>query len=300
MVTGGRMGQTAWRQRNQALRLGAKGANMGLSLPQIPGSGNQGNSSNWQPSVEQEATLEVFNATIVSTLFWPPFQEEVVNLPPAMERLMEVYGQHYNSLKSPRKLRWLQNLGSVKLELQFEDRSAQFVVTPVQAAAISLFEQRPRWTNGELATALSVPSVTVRRRVSIWVNQGVLSEAQLLPGGTEMVYTVAERLGQVGDSGNPSTSASGDTVAMEEEGESVIASVEAQKEQEWAVHESFVMGMLTTFGDGLPLERIHNMLKMFVADPPYDKTIQQLQAFLNGLMTEEKLDFREGVYRKHR
>lgn len=39
------------------------------------------------------------------------------------------------------------------------------------------------------------------------------------------------------------------------------------------------------------------LLQMFcIADPPYDKSLQQLQSFLSGLVAEEKLELREGVY----
>ena len=63
-----------------------------------------------------------------------------------------------------------------------------------------------------------------------------------------------------------------------------------------AVYESYVVGMLTNF-ESLPLERIHNMLKMFVVDPPYDKSAQQLAAFLGKLCAREKLELRDGAYR---
>jgi len=33
-----------------------------------------------------------------------------------------------------------------------------------------------------------------------------------------------------------------------------------------------------------------------VADPPYDKSLQQLQSFLAGLVSEEKLELRDGMY----
>ena len=46
--------------------------------------------------------------------------------------------------------------------------------------------------------------------------------------------------------------------------------------------EPFITGMLTNF-DALPLERIHNMLKMFVTEPPYDRSIEDLSKFLSTL-----------------
>ena len=39
------------------------------------------------------------------------------------------------------------------------------------------------------------------------------------------------------------------------------------------------------------------LLQMFcIADPPYDKSLQQLQSFLSGLVSEEKLELRDGMY----
>ena len=55
--------------------------------------------------------------------------------------------------------------------------------------------------------------------------------------------------------------------------------------------------MLTNF-DTMPLERIHNMLKMMVRDPPYDKSLQQLEMFLAKLVAEDKLIAEGGLYRR--
>ena len=54
-------------------------------------------------------------------------------------------------------------------------------------------------------------------------------------------------------------------------------------------YESYVMGMLTNFDEGLPLDRIHNMLKIFVVEPAYDKTAEQLSAYLMKLVADERL-----------
>lgn len=87
-----------------------------------------------------------------------------------------------------------------------------------------------------------------------------------------------------------------DLVVGDEEGESSVASVEDQLCKEMTVYEKFILGMLTNFGS-MALDRIHNTLKMFcIADPPYDKTLQQLQSFLSGLVSEEKLELRDGMY----
>ena len=65
--------------------------------------------------------------------------------------------------------------------------------------------------------------------------------------------------------------------------------------QDMAPYEPFIFVMLSNF-DTLPLDRISNMLKMFV--PAYDKTIEQLGAYLGRLVAAEKLRFEAGLYRK--
>jgi len=68
--------------------------------------------------------------------------------------------------------------------------------------------------------------------------------------------------------------------------------------QSMAVYQQYVMGMLTNF-DGLPFDRIHNMLKMFATDPPYDKTAAELATFLGQLVSAGKLTLEPGgVYRR--
>ena len=54
-------------------------------------------------------------------------------------------------------------------------------------------------------------------------------------------------------------------------------SAQEDKAQKMAMHEQYIMGMLTNFDDGLPLSRIHNMLSMFVIDGSYTATEQDLR-----------------------
>lgn len=67
--------------------------------------------------------------------------------------------------------------------------------------------------------------------------------------------------------------------------------------QALAAYEPFILGMLTNF-DALPADRIHNMLKMFAADPPYDASLEALAAYMGRLVAEEKLALEGGLYRK--
>ncbi|KAL3697240.1 hypothetical protein R1sor_011316 [Riccia sorocarpa] len=246
--------------------------------------------------IEQELSLDMVDSTIISSLFWPPFQTEAIKVPEAVEFILDEYAQRYHALKAPRKLQWKKNLGTVKLELQFEDRSNQFVVSPLHASIIMQFESQSSWLASDLALSVGVPLATLRRRIMLWVNQGVLVESPG-PKDGEWSYRIVENIGEVGTRA-AGPSASGDAAPLlDEDGESAVASMEDQWQQEMSVFESYVVGMLTNF-ESLPLDRIHNMLKMFVSDPPYDKSLAQLQGFLARLVAEEKLEFREGSYRR--
>jgi anaphase-promoting complex subunit 2 len=76
-----------------------------------------------------------------------------------------------------------------------------------------------------------------------------------------------------------------------------VASAEDQAAAGMKVYEQYVIGMLTNF-PSLPLDRIHNMLKMFVSEPPYDRTSEQLAAFLAQLVAEDKVVAEGNQYKR--
>ena len=170
-------------------------------------------------------------------------------------------------------------------------------------------EGKPQWGASELAGDLGMSVSALRRRIAYWVNASVIIETVTMTsaGTAEPLYTTIDRAdllsdgkknGDEGKEENEEDGLEGGGGEDEEEG-GIVASAESQRKQEAAVHESFIMGMLTTF-DSLPIERIHNMLKMFVSDPPYDRTLQQLHVFLSKLVAEEKLELKDGAYKKRK
>ncbi|VVB09331.1 unnamed protein product [Arabis nemorensis] len=238
---------------------------------------------------ESELSVDTLTSTILSTNFWPPIQDEPLELPGPVDKLLSDYANRYHEIKTPRKLLWKKNLGTVKLELQFEDRPMQFTVSPTHAAIIMQFQEKKSWTATDLATAIGIPIDAFNRRVNFWISKGVLREST----GTDLNANVFTLVESITDSGK---NESEELLAGDEESERAIASVEDQLRKEMTIYEKFIMGMLTNFGS-MALERIHNTLKMFcVADPSYDKSLQQLQSFLSGLVSEEKLEFRDSMY----
>ncbi|KAK3128050.1 hypothetical protein QOZ80_7AG0581940 [Eleusine coracana subsp. coracana] len=242
---------------------------------------------------EKEMSQDVLDTTIISSNFWPPIQTEDLVVPASVDQLLSDYAQRFHQIKTPRKLQWKKNLGTVKLELQFEGRSMQFTVAPVHAAIIMRFQEKSSWTSKALATELGIPLDSLNRRISFWTNKGVLTESAG-PDADDRTFTVVDSMSDV----NKHITANDrlDEYQMTEEGESSVASVEEQLKKEMTVYEKFIIGMLTNFGS-MTLDRIHNTLKMFcMADLSYDKSLQQLQSFLSGLVSDEKLEFRDGAY----
>ncbi|KAK7251905.1 hypothetical protein RIF29_35508 [Crotalaria pallida] len=247
-----------------------------------------------QTSGENAISMDMISATIMSSNFWPPIQDEPLNLPEPVDQLLSDYAKRFSEIKTPRKLQWKKSLGTVKLELQFEDRVMQFTVAPVHASIIMQFQDQTSWTSKNLAAAIGIPVDVLNRRINFWISKGIIAES---PGAesSDHVYTILESMAETtknaGSSGSTQELLGGD-----EEEERSVASVENQLRKEMNVYEKFIMGMLTNFGS-MALDRIHNTLKMFcITDPTYDKSLQQLQSFLSGLVSEEKLELRDGMY----
>ncbi|KHN17913.1 Anaphase-promoting complex subunit 2 [Glycine soja] len=250
-----------------------------------------------QTSVEvgdNAISMDAISATIISSNFWPPIQDEPLNLPEPVDQLLSDYAKRFNEIKTPRKLQWKKSLGTIKLELQFQDREIQFTVAPVHASIIMKFQDQPSWTSKNLAAAIGIPADVLNRRINFWISKGIIAESQGADS-SDHVYTIVENMAETSKNG-ASTGCAQELLGGEEEEERSVASVENQLRKEMTVYEKFILGMLTNFGS-MALDRIHNTLKMFcIADPPYDKSLQQLQSFLSGLVSEEKLELRDGMY----
>ncbi|KAL2559470.1 Anaphase-promoting complex subunit 2 [Forsythia ovata] len=239
---------------------------------------------------EHEMSLDNINATIISTNFWPPIQDEALNVPGPVDQLLSDYAKRFNEVKTPRKLLWKKNLGTVKLELEFEDRVLQFTVTPLHASIIMQFQDKTSWTSKNLAAAVGLPVDVLNRRINFWISKGILAES-VEADSSDHKFTLVDSGKTGGNVGSCEELLGGD-----EDGERSVASVEDQLHKEMTVYEKFITGMLTNFGS-MALDRIHNTLKMFcIGDPSYDKSLQQLQSFLSGLVAEEKLELRDGMY----
>ena len=236
------------------------------------------------------------DATVVSALFWPPFADEAPDfaLPDSMNALLETYGERYHHLKTPRKMKWRPTLGTVQMEIMWRDVEVSVSVGPIEAALIHAFQEKARWSASELAGALGVAKQTLRRRAVVWINAGVLVEEA---GGGDDPHEHGYRLTTGADADAASAFGAAAVDDSTAGGGGAVASAEDQAAAGMKVYEQYVIGMLTNF-PSLPLDRIHNMLKMFVSEPPYDRTSEQLAAFLAQLVAEDKVVAEGNQYKR--
>jgi len=264
-----------------------------------------------RPSADSSASLastpplismEDFSVVTLSEIFWPPLVEGAVHVLPSIDGMLERFGAQYKAMKAPRTLHWKPHLGVVELELEFfavsdgdgADGVPQqviwtktFTVSVAQACIIMQFEKQKQWDGAELAEATGIDDGEgIGEKASVWVNSGVLRKTREADG--RVTYTLVEDVDQQVE--HPYAWIEPDLSVM---------SVEQQMEMNMKVYECYIMGMVTNL-ESLPLEKIHNMLKMFVLEPVYDKTVDELQTFLAKLVSDGKLFFDGLVYRKNK
>jgi len=267
----------------------------------------------------------VVDAAIVSHIFWPPLLKDDMKVHPRIQTQLDRFGKEYANLKNPRKLIWLSQLGTVQIELDFVDdndsvggetarkniRKKEFTCSPLQATLITHFEDKDCWTAADLSNETGVTEDIIKRKMGYWLNQRIVQCCDVFAhetahGGSTVKYTLCSSA----DDNNNEDSAAGNmdgflanddgtTMMMEEEEyEDEAIKARNQEAEEMKVYESYIVGMLTNLGK-LPLDRIHNMLKMFVStsEHRYEKTPQQLSSFLEHLCKQDKLEFVDGMYK---
>ncbi|XP_030623702.1 anaphase-promoting complex subunit 2 [Chanos chanos] len=237
---------------------------------------------------EEEQPPLALSVMILSSEFWPPLKEEKLELPEVVSKAMEAYTRRYEKLKAMRTLSWKPHLGSVTLDVELGDRTlTNITVSPIHAAIILHFQEKATWTLEELSGVVGVPQEMVRRKLALWQQQGVVREEA---GGR---YTVLE---------TASARERGDRAVMlidsDEEGDSNTTTQSEQREEKLQLFWAYIQAMLTNL-ETMTLERIHSMLRLFVATGPVvtEMDVSELQAFLQKKVRDHQLIVSSGVYR---
>lgn len=184
-----------------------------------------------------------------------------------------------------RTLSWKHTLGLVTMDVELADRTLSVAVTPVQAVVLLYFQDQASWTLEALSKVVKMPVALLRRRMAVWLQQGVLREE---PAGT---FSVVEEE-------RPQDRDNMVLIDSDDESDSGMASQADQKEEELLLFWTYIQAMLTNL-ESLSLERIYSMLRMFVVTGPAlaEIDLQELQAFLQKKVRDQQLVYAAGVYR---
>uniref|UniRef100_G1RCZ5 Anaphase-promoting complex subunit 2 n=1 Tax=Nomascus leucogenys TaxID=61853 RepID=G1RCZ5_NOMLE len=200
-------------------------------------------------------------------------------------RILEGLRNPWPTEQAMRTLSWKHTLGLVTMDVELADRTLSVAVTPVQAVILLYFQDQASWTLEELSKAVKMPVALLRRRMSVWLQQGVLREE---PPGT---FSVIEEE-------RPQDRDNMVLIDSDDESDSGMASQADQKEEELLLFWTYIQAMLTNL-ESLSLDRIYNMLRMFVVTGPAlaEIDLQELQGYLQKKVRDQQLVYSAGVYR---
>ncbi|XP_075982939.1 anaphase promoting complex subunit morula [Anticarsia gemmatalis] len=229
------------------------------------------------------------NAMILSAQFWPPFKDESLELPEEIKQHFEAYTKSFEALKGNRTLSWKPHLGNVNIEIEIGDKKLDLTVSPFNATLIMHFQDKPEWSIDELHKVMKVPVTILRRKITYWQSMGLIAEKN-----TDY-YVLVD--GSDANKANVATNQVQEMICEDDETESVMASAHDQREGELQVFWSYIVGMLTNL-DSLPLDRIHQMLKMFASQAPGTEcSLQELRQFLDTKVRTHQLVLQGGMYK---
>lgn len=254
------------------------------------------------------------SSLILSSQFWPAFKNETLELPPELKNVFDKYKKSYETYKGNRTLCWRPVTGRVDLEIEIGNKTLNFGVSPIHAVILYEFQTQSKtesishctstvhsqltfsifcvsdsWHLEHLSQTIQVPQTTVRKRLAFWQAQGLIKET------TTDYYVLVENFDSKATDSEPHAQ-SHQHDCDDDETESAMASASDQREEELQVFWSYIVGMLTNL-DSLPLERIHQMLKMFASHGPgIEVSQEELKNFLQRKVREHALVFSAGVY----
>ncbi|KAF9523397.1 hypothetical protein CPB83DRAFT_910659 [Crepidotus variabilis] len=232
----------------------------------------------------QSQKQSVLHPTIISRHFWPALDTSNLVMPGQFKILQEEYAKEFAVFKPDKRLRWLPHLGTVQVDIELEDRTVSADVAPLEAAIIELFADTAIWDLDELVKAVgSVNRSGVIKGLATWVDLGILKEE---PENTFVLLEREEQRGStvVRDPGR---------LGPAEPEPASVSSIQQQQAEQMRVYWMFIEGMLTNLGT-LPLDRIQSMLKFA---PGYDRTVEQLGAFMEAARREGLVVVRDGMWR---
>ncbi|KAI8055118.1 hypothetical protein BDF22DRAFT_675531 [Syncephalis plumigaleata] len=228
-----------------------------------------------------DVRTDVIRPIILSRLSWPEFKSEEFALPDMIDSLYTTSSHIFSEYKQQRKLVLIP-----QVELEFDERTVEFHVSPPHATVIMAFDQQDKWEINELANKLKMPLPLLKRRLYFWCGHGILKEVD------QGHFVVQSSAGEQTDTQG--------VVMAEEAHDDTSINQEEESTGEMLLYWNVIKNMLSSMGPQ-PLERIHTTLSMFLQGPvKFTKSHAELRDMLDAMVTEEKLIWADGQYRLKR
>jgi len=239
---------------------------------------------NFNDSVAENTEDQVLYRTlIISNHFWPDMTEHDIELPAEVQQSFDKFNKDYERLQASRSLELVKGAGSVDLELEFSNGSRPFKVNPVLATIILKFGEQDVWSVDELSTAVKITPTSLRKKLSYWVQQGVIKSVK----GADDTYEVVD---EITTNDQLATSMNSMQEVDDPEDEEDKECDDEEDDNSW----SYVKGMLTNLGT-LSADRIFNMISM-CSSPDSQFDISKLKEILNKKIQEGLLSCDGGRY----
>lgn len=241
---------------------------------------------------------------ILSRLFWPNLTKDTFKVPQPIVELQDQYAKGFEQLKSTRKLNWLNQLGTVTVQLDLQDRSVEVECKTYEAAVIYEFQNAdgddgaPAQRNfNDIWQTLMLDEDLLEEALAFWISKRVLKDIG------DQNYEVLERLDADEDGTGEGHGQGGDDDGEDDDARMADGSVSPKKpaldpaEQERrGVYWQFIVGMLTNSAPAMPLGQILMMMKMLIADG-CSWSNEELAEFLGEKIAAGELELAGGKYR---
>lgn len=250
---------------------------------------------NDHPSVSVEVVAENMDTFIISRPFWPTDLTDGINvtteednesepkLHPVIVHLLAQYEKEFKILKAPRRLVWLYELGKISFSIEVGDQEVDIEANPVASSVLLYFCDQETWSIDDLAEVMELDAEQIEKKIIYWLMRGFL---QRDPSDSSLFRMVDELK-------EDCLFSSGESTGMDQMEETIEESTRPSGYDAFA---PIIMNMLRNM-EVMPMDKIHNMLRLFAQNPKYDKTMQELGFILNELVQEGMIEFGSGLYR---
>ncbi|KAH0790742.1 anaphase-promoting complex subunit 2 [Histomonas meleagridis] len=209
---------------------------------------------------------------IISHMYWPPIPNESLKLPNEISEEIHRYTEEFEHLKHPRKLKWHNTVGTVELELEFEeDETIKINVSPLYASVILLMNEYDKITTDIVIKELEVTRKLAESALNFWVSNNIF-----VKDGNE--YMMSETKPLFKNIYEEEFDNNNDEMVEEEEEEDPYI-------RDAALFVRFVVSILQNrIKEIITLKRLYELMKKFIQFPKFNRTYEQYMKMIMFLV----------------